>query len=146
MGLSASFNGTLLEKVMEVNMQVLRGCGSETGKRRLSLALLAFFASIIFASAVFAAPPSLIVTTPSLPAARAGQSYSVPLNVSGGTPAYAFVVSGLPEGLHFNGTTIWGVPTRDGTFNVTIIATDKAFKSARKSFPLVVTKCSPTSG
>lgn len=48
----------------------------------------------------------------------------VPVNVSGGVSPYTIVVSGLPNGLSFNGVNINGVPTVDGLFPVTISVRD----------------------
>jgi hypothetical protein len=73
--------------------------------------------------------PLDIVTACPLTGGRVNQSYSVTLQASGGTPAYAWSkVSGtLPTGLNLSaGGVISGTPTATGTFSFTIKVTDSA--------------------
>ncbi len=94
------------------------------------------------------APPTVTVTTSSLPNAKYRTSYSYTLGASGGKAPYTFTASGLPKGLLLNDKTgvISGSPTQAGTFTVTVIATDNStssanggpFKSAPKTLSLTV--------
>ena len=58
---------------------------------------------------------------------------------SGGTKPITFSLSGtLPQGISHSGGRIWGTPLEEGTFPVTITATDKAGATATASFDLRV--------
>jgi uncharacterized protein YdaL len=74
------------------------------------------------------------VTTTSLPAATAGQTYSATLTAADGTAPYAWsVTSGsLPAGLSLKASTgaITGTPTGPGTSTVTVTATDSTVTPA----------------
>mgnify|MGYP001325793259 CR=1 FL=1 len=66
-------------------------------------------------------------------------SFDATPQLSGGTRPITYALSGtLPEGLTFSGGRIHGTPTAEGTFPVTIRATDKAGASASTSFDLRV--------
>ena len=70
-------------------------------------------------------PPTITVTTSSLPAGTQGQSYGPgSLTASGGDLRYTFTATGLPSGLSVTGSAITGVPTEHGTFSVSITASD----------------------
>ncbi|WP_010407372.1 autotransporter domain-containing protein, partial [Sphingomonas echinoides] len=75
------------------------------------------------------ATPALAITQTSLPAGQQDVAYSVALTASGGTAPYTFAVTGgaLPSGLALaaNGT-LAGTPTANGTFSVTITASDSS--------------------
>ena len=78
---------------------------------------------------LFVAPPTLAITTSSLPSGTVGTSYSTTLAATGGTPAYTWSLAGnssLPAGLTLgaNSGTISGSPTTSGTFNFTVTASD----------------------
>lgn len=71
---------------------------------------------------------SLTVNPASLPAAIAGSPYNQTVTATGGVGpyTYAIIAGSLPPGLTFNTSTglISGIPTGQGTFSVTIQATD----------------------
>jgi len=70
----------------------------------------------------------LVINTTSLPDGAQGLPYTVPLEVSGGIPAYLWSVSGLPDGLIlWMNDAISGVPTVPGTFDITLQVRDFAF-------------------
>ncbi len=75
------------------------------------------------------ATPALAITQTSLPAGQQDVAYSVSLTASGGTAPYTFAVTGgaLPSGLALatNGT-LAGTPTANGSFSVTITASDSS--------------------
>ncbi len=68
------------------------------------------------------------VTSPSLPAANAGQAYTASLSAADGTAPYTWAVTAgsLPAGLTLNPATgaISGTPTAAGTTTITVTATD----------------------
>ncbi len=82
--------------------------------------------------------PAAIATT-SLGDALLGSSYSQAIEVTG-VPTAKVSVSGLPEGLAYDGATrkISGVPTQQGTFDVTVSASNGIGSEATKVFSLMV--------
>ena len=67
----------------------------------------------------------LNVVTPTFVKGTVGIAYTVtPITITGGWTPYTSVVSGLPDGLTFNGSVISGTPTKDGTFPIAISVTD----------------------
>jgi large repetitive protein len=83
-----------------------------------------------------------ITTAPTLPGGSVGTSYSAPLNVSGGTAPYSWLISAgaLPAGLSLNPATgtIAGTPTSAGAFTFTVQVTDSASLKATKQFALAI--------
>jgi len=94
-----------------------------------------------------------IAVKASLPPAEVKKSYGGTLTASGGTAPYTFTVTGLPAGLSVHGNgVISGTPMKDGTFTITVTATDSTrgadggpFHSKSKTFHLVVAKSNPVS-
>jgi hypothetical protein len=88
-----------------------------------------------------AAAPTLTVTTTSLPAAVQGNAYSVALAATGGTGSDTWTLQSgaLPAGISLasNGT-LSGTPTVNGSFPITVKATDQASTSATKQLTLQV--------
>jgi hypothetical protein len=71
--------------------------------------------------------PAIKITTTTLPAGTAGNSYSGAINVTGGSPGYTWTVTGLPGSMSFFNTsdstfTITGTPASSGaiTFQVSV--------------------------
>ncbi len=74
-------------------------------------------------------PPTLTITTVSLPNGIVGTPYSSTLAASGGTTPYSWtiVAGALPAGLSLNqGGTISGTPTTAGASNFTVQVTDSS--------------------
>lgn len=67
---------------------------------------------------------SATLTTRALPEGWLTQGFSTLVEVAG--PGAAATVTGLPNGLSFDGTTITGTPTESGDFAVTLTATNGA--------------------
>ena len=80
------------------------------------------------------AAPALTVTPATLPAAHMGVAYNQTVTASGGIAPYHFAVTAgaLPTGLTLNPASgvIAGTPTVNGTFNLTITATDSTAGTA----------------
>ncbi|NLS01747.1 autotransporter outer membrane beta-barrel domain-containing protein, partial [Rhizobium sp. P38BS-XIX] len=73
--------------------------------------------------------PTVAITPATLPAATVATAYSQTVTASGGTAPYTYAVTSgaLPAGLTLSPTGVLsGTPTADGTFNVTITATDSS--------------------
>ena len=72
----------------------------------------------------------LNVPTPTFASVRVGTAFPVTaITPTGGWSPYTIAVSGLPNGLSFNGTAISGTPTVTGTFPIAIsVADNKANK------------------
>ena len=108
-------------------MRVTSGGSGENAKQRGQLALLAFFAAMIFAPTAYAisASPVLVNASP-LPAAAFETPYTATLTASGGSGSYSFTATGLPTGLNLNRNTgvISGTPRQAGSFPITVTATD----------------------
>jgi hypothetical protein len=86
-------------------------------------------------------PPTLAITTSSLPAGTVGTAYSQALAASGGTPPYSWsVTSGsLPGGLTPGSSgTISGTPVVGGSFGFTVQVTDSANVKAAKPLSIQI--------
>lgn len=79
-----------------------------------------------------------IVFTPVLPSGLVGAPYQVILADSGGYGGTTFSASGLPAGLTLTGDTIGGIPTKAGTFQVTLLAMDALGTSSSVTVSLVI--------
>ena len=96
-----------------------------------------FLGSAVFTVTI--APPTLAVTTTSLPALTAGAPYTATLAASGGVAPYAYELTtgpaSLPAGLTLaaNGQ-ISGTPTASGSFNFSIRANDSTTGTAAPFF------------
>ncbi len=89
---------------------------------------------------------SLAMTNLSLPQATEGVPYSAGLQATGGSAPYSWKMAtgSLPAGLSFNAAQalISGVATQNGTFPITIQATDHAGTSIARAFTVSVTSAS----
>ena len=105
------------------------------------------------AFSLLVSPPTLTITSASLPAGTVGAAYSQNLAASGGTPPYSWsVVTGtLPGGLSLSSAGVLsGTPTTAGTSNFTVQVADNGAQTATKTFsiainpaPLSITTSSP---
>ncbi|MEA2031614.1 MAG: Ig domain-containing protein, partial [candidate division Zixibacteria bacterium] len=72
--------------------------------------------------------PEVTITTLTIPDGEVGQSYSVNLEATDGTPPYVWDITdgSLPDGLNLDPESgvLSGVPSKQGTFNFTVRATD----------------------
>lgn len=68
----------------------------------------------------------LNVVTPAFPNGTVGSPYpTTPITITGGwTPYSTKVVAGLPSGITYDGSSVGGTPTVDGSFPITISVTD----------------------
>jgi Putative Ig domain len=89
---------------------------------------------------------SLAMTSLSLPAATEGIPYSAGLQATGGSAPYSWKMTtgSLPAGLSFSAAQalINGVATQNGTFPITIQATDHAGASIARAFTVNVSSAS----
>ncbi|PPT95983.1 autotransporter outer membrane beta-barrel domain-containing protein [Xanthomonas arboricola pv. arracaciae] len=85
--------------------------------------------------------PVVVIAPTTLPAATRGTAYSQTLSASGGTAPYTYTVSAgsLPAGITLasNGT-LSGTATVEGSFNVTVTATDANTFTATQAYALTV--------
>jgi aqualysin 1 len=100
--------------------------------------------TVTFTANAGSSPPPLSITTNSLPAGTAGQSYNQTLQATGGTGSYTWsILSGsLPAGLSLNGATISGPPSTAGTSNFTVQVTSGA-QTANKALSIVINPAPP---
>jgi hypothetical protein len=87
------------------------------------------------APAAFIINPALKITTTSLPAGTAGNAYSGPISVTGGSPGYTWTVTGLPSSFSFPNTSsstliITGTPASSGPITFQVQVQDAAGVSA----------------
>ncbi|HTK75119.1 MAG TPA: putative Ig domain-containing protein, partial [Gemmataceae bacterium] len=86
-------------------------------------------------------PPTLTVTTATLPNATVGVAYSQTLAASGGSGGNAWTISAgsLPAGLNLSAAgAITGTPTATGASNFTVRVADNGGRSATKALSIVV--------
>jgi large repetitive protein len=79
-------------------------------------------------------PPGLRLLPTQLPSAQVGEVFDVTLAADGTVPPYTYALTAgaLPNGLHFDASGRFsGTPTRAGTFDFSITATDSATPSPR---------------
>jgi large repetitive protein len=89
------------------------------------------------------APPSLVITTSSLPAGTVSATNSTSLSASGGTPPYTWsLASGpLPPGLTLSSAgLISGMPIAFGTFSFTVRVADSAGASTTGALSIIVAR------
>lgn len=93
---------------------------------------------------VIAAAPAIAIAPDALPAGKVNLAYAeTTLSVSGGTAPYTYKVEGLPEGLSFTGNKITGTPTKAGSSDVKVTATDSEGYTGNKPYTLVVAEALP---
>ncbi|WP_216843066.1 Ig domain-containing protein, partial [Granulicella sp. S190] len=94
------------------------------------------------------APPTLAITTASLPSGTQGIIYSTALLATGGTTPYTWsITSGsLPAGLSLSPATglISGTPTASGTFHITATVADAETPAQTKSVAVLLVIAAPT--
>lgn len=119
--------------------------GLATGVTAGSTLINASFASINSSTSLTVQPPTLTITTASLPAGTAGVAYSATVAASGGTTPYAWSVSAgaLPTGLSLNAATgaISGTPTTAGTstFGLTVLDAATPAQTKTQVFSITIT-------
>lgn len=89
-------------------------------------------------------PPTLTITTSSLPNATVGKSYSTTLTTSGDTAPYKWKATGLPRGIHIgkkSGTVSGRVMSSKnaGSYTVQVTVTDSSDPSEQASASLGLT-------
>jgi len=93
-------------------------------------------------------PPVTVSVNGSLPNGVVGQGYTATLSASGGTAPYLWSAAPLPPGLTMRSGTVAGTPTKAGTWNVAVTATDTggAVGSASYAVTIVPSTCSGSNG
>ncbi len=92
--------------------------------------------------------PAITLSPETLPTAIPGTVYSQKISASGGTPPYAFSLTGgsLPSGLVLaDDGTITGTPSVSGSYSFAVTATDSAACSGSRTYALAV-GCDGTTG
>ncbi len=100
------------------------------------------------ATFIITGPPSITTTT--LPAATAGLAYSGPISVTGGSPGYAWTVTGLPSNFTYFNTsgstlTITGIPASTSPISFQVAAQDTVGSIAGPVTLTINVKAGPTS-
>jgi hypothetical protein len=99
-----------------------------------------------FTLIVTPAPPSLTITTTSLPNGQVGALYSTTsLTATGGMPSYTWDLTGLPAGLTGSSSgQISGTPTVAGVYTVTAKVTDSSSpqQTATQNFSVTIASAS----
>jgi hypothetical protein len=83
----------------------------------------------------FTINPAISLLAAALPSGAVGNAYSAPIHVTGGSPGYAWTVTGLPSAFSYfntseNTLTITGTPTSSGTVSFQVSAADIVGASA----------------
>jgi hypothetical protein len=82
----------------------------------------------------------LQILTSQLSVGQVGAEYAFQLKAKGGTPPLSWEISGLPDGLEFDGSTgvIGGSPAIDGEFSVTLTVRDGESGIVSRTLELIV--------
>lgn len=94
------------------------------------------------------AAPSIALTPNALGQGVRGSAYSMTLSASGGTAPYSYAVTAgsMPTGFTLNTAGVLsGTPTVDGSFNLTITATDAYGSTGSHAYTLTINAAPPTS-
>jgi len=84
-------------------------------------------------------PRPLKIVTEHLPYGYKGSSYRAEISAQGGTPPYTWTMTGsCPAGLNCSGNVISGVPTVNGTFDITVTVTDSCGLKYGRKYSLVI--------
>jgi hypothetical protein len=86
-------------------------------------------------------PPLLVILTAGLPSSQVGVPYTVQFYAANGQPPYAWTATGTPPGIAMSASgSLSGTPTADGTFPVTVTATDSTLPAsqAKQTYTLTV--------
>jgi hypothetical protein len=113
---------------------------------RFTLSASTSWSAVVTTFRPFGAPPPPpsppVITTSALPSATQGASYNATVTASGGTPPYAWSVTGgsLPPGLTLDSSTgvITGSPTSGGTSTFTVQVVDARGQNASATLSLTV--------
>lgn len=85
------------------------------------------------------APPGLALPGGTLPGGQVGVSYSAQVTATGGAPPFTYSGSGAPDGIGVSSSgAIAGTPTTDGTFSVSITATDATGAKATGAYSIII--------
>ena len=83
--------------------------------------------------------PTLTITPSTLSEAQIDTSYNETLAATLGTAPYAFTATGLPDGLTLSEDgSLFGIPTEDGDFTVSVTATDALGATGQADLSLTV--------
>ena len=86
-------------------------------------------------------PPQVIIVTERAPDARVDEPYSVAFTATGGSPPYTFSLGSgsFPPGVAIsNAGVVSGTPTRSGSYQFAIQATDSAGEKGSRGFTVAV--------
>lgn len=100
---------------------------------------------VLHGGAVFAQASTPVLTGGSLPGGVAGSAYRQSLSATGGTPPYAYLLSGgsLPPGVVLTAAGVLsGTPTAAGTYSFTVQVTDAAAQVIVVTYQWVVAPAS----
>ena len=83
---------------------------------------------------------TIVVSPAGLPAGTVGSAYSQGFSASGGIGPYTFSMTGgaLPSGLTLTGAALSGTPTTNGTFSLTVRATNSLGIWGSRTYSLVI--------
>ncbi len=81
------------------------------------------------------------VSTSTLPGGTVGQSYTASLSATGGTAPYTWTIASgsLPPGLNLAGSTISGVPSTSGVYNLTVQVSDSRSQTGQRALSISIT-------
>ncbi len=120
---------------------LVQGTPAAAGTYSLLVSVTDAAAHTVYATVSITIGAGLTITTPqALSGAVAGQSYTVKLAATGGTPPYQWAASQLPSGLTLDPSSgaISGTPAAAGVFTFTVQVSDSVHASAQASFTLTV--------
>ncbi|MGY3582410.1 hypothetical protein ACVIGB_000666 [Bradyrhizobium sp. USDA 4341] len=109
-----------------------------------------FTQSAAFSVTITKAPVTLSIVSNASTNGTVGSNYNAIFTVSGGSAPYSFAETGTPAGLSFSPTdnvdALSGSPTADGSYPITVIATDKDGNHGSYNYTLVIHKALTVSG
>ncbi len=136
-----TFNATGLPPGLFFSGSTISGNPSTVGTYNVTLTATNAigFDSQILVITVALPPAAPVITSPLTATGTVNQSFSYLITAAGTSPI-TYNATSLPAGLSFSGSTISGIPTGAGTFNVNLTATNSVGSDAKV---LVITIASP---
>jgi outer membrane autotransporter protein len=132
---------TGLPEGLELNGDTISGTPTVSGPFEVTITIKDANGDVVVKKQTINIAAAPTIEVGSLPDGEFNVDYgSQKVDISGGTGPYDVTVTGLPDGLEFNGDTISGTPTQSGQFELTVTITDADGYTVTRTVTLNITK------